>query len=355
MESVVNELYEIIKDHRSDIGFMTTERIYDWIKQFEKEDQELILNETLHIMKQRYISKESGIQYIKGIINYLKQKEPFENVKELISNSYFIDNQSEGKSQKLLLNFLDDVLQKDYNTSLRECNSTNPKYVIYLDDFLCTGETAIKGLADEESGWFNALHNNGGTNFENFKASKSQLVLAYLAAHNKCISKFTTRLYKCLGEKNVGSILYVWNNRFLIDNDGTGGELNFLYPTADIIDEEILACQKEIEDKIHDRGYKKTENIQYRKPDNPAEEKFFSNSENRNRYELIILKKCIELYNKIPKENKRARPLGYGQYTDMSLGFGTLIFSWRNVPFNTPLCFWYNAHGFSPLFLREHT
>lgn len=39
------------------------------------------------------------------------------------------------------------------------------------------------------------------------------------------------------------------------------------------------------------------------------------------------------------------RPLGYGLNTDKSFGYGTLLFSWRNVPFNTPLVFGMNIKG----------
>ena len=49
----------------------------------------------------------------------------------------------------------------------------------------------------------------------------------------------------------------------------------------------------------------------------------------------------------------RPKPLGYGLYTDMSFGFGTFIFTWRNVPFNVPLIFWYPHHDWTPLFVRK--
>lgn len=51
--------------------------------------------------------------------------------------------------------------------------------------------------------------------------------------------------------------------------------------------------------------------------------------------------------------NVRMRPLGYGLTSHKNLGFGTLCITYRNVPFNTPLVFWYQYHNWLPLFERK--
>jgi hypothetical protein len=67
-----------------------------------------------------------------------------------------------------------------------------------------------------------------------------------------------------------------------------------------------------------------------------------------------MLEKCIEVYNSAENDNVRMRPLGYGLKTEMNFGFGALNFSWRNVPFNVPMIFWYKHRGWIPLFERKY-
>lgn len=132
-------------------------------------------------------------------------------------------------------------------------------------------------------------------------------------------------------------------------------KLDFLFPSENIKDDYIVECQEQIEEKIHKLGYKVDGKVLYRNPERPTNEQFFTSKENRDRFEKIILKKSIEIYNRSEKllSEPRPKPLGYGLYTDISLGFGALIFTWRNVPFNVPLVFWYSGHGWLPLFERK--
>ncbi|TKC12801.1 hypothetical protein FA048_04060 [Pedobacter polaris] len=355
MEILINELYELIKDHREDEGFMTVARVKAWITQFNEDDREFVLIETIHILKKRYLSKEGGRTYVKYMIEYLTEMHKCGSVKEFMADSYFINNQPQGKSQPMLLEFLNEVLKKEYSTSLDECNAKSPKYIIYLDDVLCTGETIVKGLTDQKTGWFNQTNENGRTNYEEYIKNDAHLVFAYLATHTRSSNKLANRLYFTMGKKDIKNVHYVWNTNFVVNNiyDEPNSNLNLLFPIQSD-SESIKSCKEQIEKKINDRGYNLNK-ITFRSLDKPVDEELFSSAENRNRYELIVLEKSIECYNFIPNDNVRARPLGYGLYDDVSFGFGTMIFTWRNVPFNTPLLFWYPHNGWQPLFKREFT
>ena len=75
----------------------------------------------------------------------------------------------------MLLSFLDEIIQNEFSISIAECNSEKPKYYIYFDDILCTGDTLLKGLTknDEDSkGWFFQTDADGKTNFQKFKDDK---------------------------------------------------------------------------------------------------------------------------------------------------------------------------------------
>ena len=74
-----------------------------------------------------------------------------------------------------------------------------------------------------------------------------------------------------------------------------------------------------------------------------------------NRLERIFLEKGIEILdNTESKAKQQMRALGYSLPSYKDFGFGALCFTWRNVPNNTPLVFWYAGGGFYPLF-EKHT
>lgn len=360
MENLINEMYEIIKDHRDDEEFMSPDRIKDWVEQFKEEDREFVLKETTHILKKRYISKEDAKKHVRNMLQYLTKSFEYTDVCAFIKDSYFINNQGEEKSQWHLLNFLDEILKSEFKCSLADCNEKEPKFIVYLDDILCTGETIVRGMCDEDDGWFNQPYseNEEKTNYDYFKESGAKFVLAYLAVHKKCVDNLRGRFYHTLGEKNV-DFTYVWDTDFMIENDTSvaGSSLNFLFPTENSLNEQSKECKQHIEEKVGSSKYSKIKEIPLRPIDKPTEEKLFSSKENRIKYETIILEKSIEFYNRAENlhDKPRPKPLGYGQYSEMSFGFGTMIFTWRNVPYNTPLVFWYPHHDCIPLFCRNFT
>lgn len=359
MESLIEAVYEIIKDYREEDKMMSHSRIETWINQFDPDDRAFVLEEMVHILKQRYISKTEAQRLIKETIEFLAHNFNYATPRAFLSDSVFIDHQPTGKSQKILLTFLAEIISKQFSIELGECNSLKPKFYIYFDDILCTGDTLVKGLTmntNESKGWFYQIDKSGKTNFEVFTENKAKLVLAYFSIHKLNIKKALSRIYYGLGKKNVDTI-YAWEAKYAIENDidKVDSKLNFLFPNESVKDELVIACQHQIEAKIKNGGYHENDHIRYREINKPHNESFFSSAPNRDRFEKIILNKCIEIYNSSDHltQELRPKPLGYGLYTDLSLGFGALIFTWRNVPFNTPLVFWYRSQHWTSLFERK--
>lgn len=80
------------------------------------------------------------------------------------------------------------------------------------------------------------------------------------------------------------------------------------------------------------------------------EEEFFTSAENRVKLENIFLSKGIEILKRANVHKYNIRPLGFALPASKTFGFGALFFTWRNIPNNTPLVFWYRGGGFEPLF-----
>ncbi|MDQ3109751.1 MAG: hypothetical protein M3R17_07630 [Bacteroidota bacterium] len=85
----------------------------------------------------------------------------------------------------------------------------------------------------------------------------------------------------------------------------------------------------------------------------PSVESFFSSSANRIRFENIMLHKGLQIIENIQtRPSPGLRPLGFTSPSHKILGLGTLFFTWRNIPNNCPLAFWWRvpSHSFQGLF-----
>lgn len=363
MENIIEEIYQIIKDYRSEDGIqMSVEKISSWINQFDSDDREFLLSELVLVLQKRYISKDRAEEVVEGMIEFLALKRSYDSPKDFLLDSSFIDHQPQGKSQKTLLNFLDNIIQRKYDISISDCSPKTPKHYIYLDDILCTGDTIFKGLANgkgnSEKGWFFQVREDGKTNLEYFEDTQAEMIWAYISIHTHNLDKVIGRFWHTFGKRDL-NMSQNWDKLYEIDNGFTksSSKLEFIYP-LDNGDDVVTECKDQILDKIIKYQAQFGNNPEahfYRSNGKPQDESLFSSHENRNRFEEIILKKSIEIYNSSPKmqSNPRAKPLGYGTNSDCSFGFGTMIFTWRNVPFNVPLVFWYSHNNWIPLFDRK--
>ncbi|MCO6175484.1 hypothetical protein NHF50_10555 [Flavobacterium sp. NRK F10] len=358
MEQSIQNLYEVIKDYREEDNLMSIEIITNWANQFKPEDREFIVQETTHIMKQRYLSLENAKKLLKSRIEFLTQEYEFNSPKDFLKEVRIIDNQPEGKSQKIILNILYEICYNEFDFDFSSHFNLNAKYYIYLDDVLCTGDTTCKGLTNnhgDSKGFFFKKNIDGKTNLEVFLENDAKLLLVFFCLHKKNIYKLIKRIGHAL-EKEI-QIHYSWNKGLEINNIlASDSSFNFFILSEQNKSEKVEECEKQIKNKLCTSNYYEEHDFYYRPNDVPDEENLYSSKENRERYEKIISEICIDIYNQSQnlKNNIRARPLGYGLRLENSLGFGTLFFTWRNAPYNTPLIYWYGHNGWNPLFKRNY-
>lgn len=366
MNELIDKVYEIVKCYRQEDGnFMSKEIITDWINQFEENDREFLLTELVNILQKRYITRNQFKDYLKttffkDISGHMKKEFKINDKKEIFKRSFFINHQPEGKSQKAIIKIFEEVIYEELGLTIEDCGNDDPLCYIYLDDVLCTGDTIFKGIAHKD-GWLNEESiNSEKTNREVLEEKKRPIFIVFYSIHLLNIHKLFRRI-RFAQKKHKIDMVYFWQDNHEIDNryNDSSSKLQYIFPIEDEEDELVNACKQQIEEKIDshckEKGYDTPDGHFYRASNIPPEEVFFSSPENRNRFEKIILKKSIELYNKANSDELRMRPLGYGLYTDKSFGYGTLLFSWRNVPFNTPLVFWYEHKGWKPLFKRKYS
>lgn len=350
MEQLLKDIYEIIKDYREDEGKMSINHIEEWINQFPNEDRIFILSELRPILSKRYFSKLKINKGLEDLIQSISTELSFSTPAEFLKDCSFIDHQPDGKSQKDILSLIKNISQNKFGFDLSNHNPTNPRFFIYIDDFLCTGDTLFKGLAkiegEEKKGWlFQKI--NGQTNLEFIKTNNAKIIILYFVIHNQNFVNVQWRLKKQLDE-NISDYFKVYYQFNLIENDfkKADSKLDFLFPTKDNQPQNII-------DYFNSLNVSSDVGV-FRDPNYPREETFFSSKENRIRFENIMLQQGMRLFELAGRNRSvRMRPLGYGLTSHKNFGFGTLCFSYRNVPFNTPLVFWYPYHGWKALFERK--
>ncbi|VVB87774.1 Uncharacterised protein [uncultured archaeon] len=330
---------------------MSVNHIDRWIKQFPEADRIFILTELKSILAQRYFSKPKIIQGLEIIIRKVSIILGFATPADFLKVTSFIDHQPEGKSQKEFLALLKVISLTKFGLDISNHNPVNPRYFIYLDDLLCTGDTLFKGLVQntcggKNNGWLYQGINNQ-THLDYLLANNAKILILYFVIHKHNYNNFNFRLKSQLGQdisRYYDAYAFKW-----IENDfkNMDSKLDYLFPTKDNQPKNILDYSKSL-NITNDLGV-------YRISTRPTTETFFSSIENRVRFENIMLQQGMKLYEQAgDSRNVRMRPLGYGLASHKNLGFGTLCFTSRNVPFNTPLVFWYQKyHIWLPLFERK--
>jgi len=178
------------------------------------------------------------------------------------------------------------------------------------------------------------------------KTAKFDLVVYMVCRHSWGGVNVDFRIKQAFGELARKRIKYYCT--FEVENHvmAYNQKYNCVYPVnpnSDLVNEYF--------ERIDAGEYLKHEKYAFRKNHLSKQETFFTSPANRIRYENILLLKGIEILNKVDTLNvKSIRPLGYTVKSHKTLGLGTQFFTWRNIPNNTPLVFWWENHGWHPLF-----
>lgn len=352
MDELINSINSELGDYRADEENpdvqMSPDKIRIWINQFNEGLRIPILTELDNIFKKRYCSKKKIKSFLEAIVKKLSEDFKFSTHQEFLRNSYFLNLQPAGKSQRIMLSLFDELIQDKYSLSLNDCGTISKRYSIYIDDILCTGLTLISDIKEWSEQIFTAKKTNGQAVADN----STTLVFAYVFIYEKNYQKKVAEMrHKISSEVSSNHMMY----RLIEIENGTAlrSKIDLLYPLENGQPQNVTDYKDEIIELVdnHTIKYNKVSPEEfYRPPGQPAEEHFFSSRENRIIVENAFLEKGIEILRNANPTNKNIRALGYSIPALKNFGFGALCFTWRNVPNNAPLVFWYSGGGFTPLF-----
>jgi hypothetical protein len=353
MEELIASIAETLNDYREDEDKpsvrITEDNICEWIDQFDDNLRLPILTEMDNIFKKRYCSKKRLNHFLKMIIKTLTKRFEFSSEVEFLENTQFLDLQAHGKSQGVMLTILDELIRDNYGITLNECGRKSHTYSVYIDDVLCSGLTLISNLQE----WSNQEFEVGKTNKQAVADGSTKLILNYIFIHDKNYQKKVYEMGKKISQSFATKhLMYRWVD--VDNNTNASSKIDLLLPNNVDQPDNVQDYKEQVIETVNEytaeKGYKTSTDEFFSSDDLPKDETFFTSPENRKTVEDAFLQKGIEILGKANIHNKNIRALGYSMPSVKSFGFGALCFTWRNVPNNTPLVFWYAGGGFTPLF-----
>jgi hypothetical protein len=298
----------------------TPERVERWINQFDAAVQLPILREMDHVLKQTYFSRDGTRKFLAGL--FQTEKLVGEDPCSFWNGVKFLDIQGGGASQKEMLALFSKVLEKQCGFDAAACGAA-PHAFVYLDDAIFTGnrvrrdlETWIAQQAPAEAKVHVitiALH-SGGQYYANGKIKEAA------RAAGKSID------------------LTWWRAIELEDRRAHTTTSDVLRPVAIPDDEGVQA---------YVAAMRYPPNL--RTAGNVGGNGIFSSDAGRQLLETEFLKAGVRIRQMCPHLNQYQRPLG-NMILD-TLGFGSLIVTFRNCPNNAPLALW-AGDPWVPLFPR---
>jgi hypothetical protein len=342
-EELAKNILSVIEGYRNEDGIsLTTEHVLAWADQFEH-DSFFILSELNHIIQKVYVSRERCKQYVEQHLNWLTNKYGYQHFSQFLMDTEFLKLQKEGKSQLAIIGLIEEIIQEKYQVSIDQYVTFPKRNFVYLDDIMATGSTLGKHIVD----WLSSSDESGKI-IDAVLSDRYRLSINLFCLHTwgKAFQKnrFNKQLNEMLDKK------IIWMHNYLVENHAKFS--NQAYNNAFPIQTQPIHVQS----YLSNLSAEKYESYAYRNENTPVAENFFSSKGNRIKYENIILKKGLHIISMIQDEPKpNVRPLGLINPAYKTFGLGTHFITWRNIPNNCPLVYWWEVpgHNWLPLFPRK--
>ena len=342
IDALVEQVYDKIKDFRKEEGVqITRENIREWAEKFG-DDAEFMLAETDNILEKTYLTKEEAMELFRKYIKDHLQRYKYNDIVSYLQDVCYLRLQPEGKSQNVIVDMVEEIVRTDYGLNVEDYIDYPKKLYIYFDDVLITGGTLGKDLAT----WINEGNRKNELNNHTIKLEVNLIV-----EHRFGLSMMLYSLAHSMKDLRTDNI-HIWHyyeveNHLKLPYIYGGQKLNaVIIPVKATLPTEVIKYWENLSADRHAE-------YAFRSEGRPAKEEYFTSAENRIHYERVLVEKGLFIINQIQGEVKgNIRPLGFIYPSYKTLGVGTLFFTWRNVPNNSPLVFWWDVpgHDWKPLF-----
>jgi hypothetical protein len=318
---VLSSIARTVRDYRLlDLEPATPERIDAWVSQFDRDVQLPILSEMDHVLKSTYFSLEKVTGFLRGLreSSNLVGSDPRGFWRQVT----FLDIQGGGNSQTEMLTLLSEILTEKFGFGIDECGEGGAVFV-YLDDAIFTGNRVRRDLET----WI----------VEN-APEKADVHVICIALHTGGWYYAKQRIEAKAREVRKTIKLTCWRAIELEDRRAYSHAADVLRPTSIPDDPAVRAYVAEMKyaPTLREGGTRSASDL-------------FSTEAGRTLLEQELLKAGAKIRQICTNLGTTQRPLGH--ITLDTLGFGSLIVTFRNCPNNAPLALWV-GEPWIPLFPR---
>ncbi|MCR2831159.1 hypothetical protein NR402_12825 [Acidithiobacillus ferrooxidans] len=291
-----------------------------WVQQFDAAVQLPILQEIDHVLKKSYFSKEDVAKFLRGAMR--TQKLIGDEPKKFWRSASFLDIQSGGSSQTDMLALFSEQLEDEHGFLINDCGQGDEVF-IYLDDGIFTGNRVRRDLEE----WI-----------RDHAPAQAKVHVICIAEHSGGRYYANTKIQEVNTSSGKNVDITWWHAIVLEDRKTFSATSDVLRPTAIPNDPAVQAYVAAMQ-------YQPTLRI----AGNPGAAGLFSSDAGKILLEQEFLKAGAHIRQICPNLSAVQRPLGH--MTLETLGFGSLIVTYRNCPNNAPLAFWVGDPWY-PLFPR---
>jgi hypothetical protein len=279
-----------------------------------------MLREMDHVLKKTYFSKIGTRTFLSGL--FKAKKLVGEDPCTFWKGVKFLDIQGGGASQKEMLALFSKILTKQCGFSTEDCGAA-PQAFVYLDDASFTGNRIRQDLEK----WI-----------ANEAPLEAKVHVISMALHSGGQFYAKGKIEKAAQAVGKNIDLEWWGAIELEDRRLYTASSDVLRPVAIPDDEDV---------KAYVAGMRHQPNL--RAAGQVGNQGVFSNDAGRQLLEQEFLKAGVRIHQMCPNLGATQRPLGHS--TLETLGFGSMIVTFRNCPNNAPLALWVGDPWY-PLFPR---
>ena len=319
---LLESIAETIADYREgEVQRPTPEHVDRWVKQFDREVQKPMLDELDHVLKHTYFTKGTVKDFLAALVN--NKKLTGDDPCSFWEDVEFLRIQGGGNSQREMLMMFDGILDDECGVKTEDCGETPAAY-LYLDDAIFTG---------------NRVRTDLGSWIGSDAPDDVKVHVVTIALHRGGQYFASTKIKESVkgAEKKID--VTWWRSIEIEDRKRYIYSSDVLRPTCIPDDDEVQAYAS---------GLKYPAVL--RTPGNVGAIGIFSGEEGRHLLEQEFLKAGVKIRSMCPNLNVYQRPLG--NMLLETLGFGSLLVTFRNCPNNCPLALWAGDPWY-PLFPRS--
>jgi len=309
-------------DYRSgEVAAPSPAHVDRWIGQFDTAVQLPMLREMDHVLQSTYFSLERVTSFLRALIQ--TEKLVGTDPCAFWRGVHFLDIQGGGNSQTEMLALFNELLKEKCGLGVAQCGAGGASVFVYLDDAIFTGNRVRRDL----EAWIKDEAPNA--------AALHIVSIALHSGGQYYAGGYIDKTAAAAGKK----IDVTWWRAIELEDRRTYSD------TADVL------RPTGIPDDAAVRAYVKS--MKYppmlRRPGSVSAHAMFASEEGRSVLEQEFLKAGARIRQTCPNLGATQRPLGH--ITLDTLGFGSLIVTFRNCPNNAPLAVWVGDPWY-PLFPR---